>query len=120
MRPEDDGRLQDMLLAARDALNFARGRGETDLITDRMLFLALVKALEIVGEAAVRLSAETRERYPQIAWTGIIGMRNILVHAYGSIDPAELWKTVQSDLPVLVADLEKIVAAEDRGNAADD
>jgi uncharacterized protein with HEPN domain len=86
---------------------------EADLDNDRMLFLALVKALEIVGEAAVRLGAETREAYPQIAWSGIIGMRNILVHAYGTIDPAELWKTVQNDLPALVADLGVILGAED-------
>lgn len=61
MRHEDYGRLEDMLAAARDALRFATGRAEAELDSDRMLFLALVKALEIIGEAASRLSTETRE-----------------------------------------------------------
>lgn len=61
-----------------------------------MLFLALVKALEIIGEAASRVSNHTRGQHPEIAWSAMIGMRNILVHAYGSIDEAELWKTIQT------------------------
>lgn len=117
MRPEDSGRLEDMLAASQDALGFAAGRTEAELETDRMLFLALVKALEIIGEAASRLSPETREQYPQIEWSAIIGMRNILVHAYGSIDSAELWKTIQSDLPSLVPKLENILAIEDDSEA---
>jgi uncharacterized protein with HEPN domain len=116
MRPEDVERLQDMLAAAQDALHFATGRAESDLAADRMLFLAMVKAVEIVGEAASRLSAETREQYPQVAWTGIIGMRNILVHAYGSIDTGEMWKTVQNDLPSLVTELERILAAQEEAS----
>jgi uncharacterized protein with HEPN domain len=100
-----------MLAAARDAMDFAQGRSEADLQTDRMFFLALVKAVEIVGEAASRVSEEARLQHPQIEWTGIIGMRNILVHAYASIDGGELWVTVQEDLPQLVVELERIVAS---------
>ncbi len=113
MKPEDYGRLQDMLAAAQDALSFAEGRTEPDLQTDRMLFLALVKAVEIIGEAAARVSRETQAQVTQVAWSGIVGMRNILVHAYGSIDAGELWKTVRNDLPALVTELERIIAEEE-------
>jgi uncharacterized protein with HEPN domain len=109
MRFDDVGRMQDMLAAAQDALSFAAGRAESDLATDRMLLLALVKAVEIVGEAASRVSAQTQDQYPELAWSGMIGMRNVLVHAYGSIDAGELWKTVQDDLPQLVTQLERIL-----------
>jgi uncharacterized protein with HEPN domain len=113
MKPEDVGRLEDMLAAARDAMDFAKGRSAADLQTDRMFFLALVKAVEIVGEAASRVSEETRTQHPQIEWAGIIGMRNILVHAYASIDGDELWVTVQEDLPHLIAELERIIMPPD-------
>ncbi len=99
MRPEDYGRLEDMLAAARDALRFATGRVEADLDTDRMLFLALVKALEIIGEAASHLSPKTREQYPQISWSAIIGMRNILVHAYGLSTPPSFGRRCKSTCP---------------------
>jgi uncharacterized protein with HEPN domain len=113
MKPEDYGRLQDMLAAARDALSFAGGRSRSDLTQDRMFFLALVKAVEIIGEAAARISPEAQRQYPQVAWSGIIGMRNILVHAYGSIDVDKLWETVQHELPTLVAQLERITEEDE-------
>ena len=110
MKPEDRGRLEDMLAAAKDANRFAADRNSSDLSEDRMLFLALVKAVEIIGEAASRVTEEARQQHPEIAWKGIIGMRNILVHAYGSIDSDELWETIQADLPSLIDALERILS----------
>jgi uncharacterized protein with HEPN domain len=79
---------------------------------DRMLVLALVKEIEIVGEAASQISQEAREQLPGIPWADIVGMRHRLVHAYFDINLEILWQTVQGDLPSLVAELEQVVRAE--------
>jgi uncharacterized protein with HEPN domain len=102
-----------MLVSAREAVQFATGRAQSDLVIDRMFYLAVVKSVEIVGEAVSHVSDETRSQYPQIAWAGIMGMRNILVHAYGSIDLGKLWNTVQNELPGLIAQLEAILPPEE-------
>jgi len=67
----------------------------------------LVKAIEIIGEAADQVSADTRESLPGLPWEDIIGMRHRLVHAYFDINLDVLWRTVRDDLPSLVAPLEK-------------
>ena len=106
MRRDDQVRLQHMLDAAREAIGFAQGRARTDLDSDRMLVLSLIKEIEIVGEAATQVSEVTREQLPEIPWTDIVGMRNRLVHAYFDINLEILWRTVQDDLPPLVTVLE--------------
>ncbi|MBI4610960.1 MAG: DUF86 domain-containing protein [Candidatus Rokubacteria bacterium] len=107
MRKDDANRLRHMRDAAREALEFARGRVRSDLDTDRMLVLALIKDTEIIGEAANQVSEETRAQFPKIPWADIIGMRHRLVHAYFDINLEILWRTVQQDLPPLLAALEK-------------
>jgi len=85
--PETDTlRLRHMLDAARAALSFTSGRTRDDLSADLMLQFALVRALEIVGEAAARISEPTRTGHPEIPWTAIIGMRNRLVQGYFDVD----------------------------------
>ena len=106
MRKNDRIRLQHMLDAAREAVSFVRGKKRGDLDHDRLLVFGLVKALEIVGEAAYQLSEETRAELPTIPWEDVIGMRHRLVHAYFDINLDILWRTVQDDLPPLVAALE--------------
>ena len=81
MPPSDVVRLRHMLDAAREAIAFGAGRTSDDLARDRVLTLALVKCIEIIGEAA-KVSAETRASAPQTPWSDIIGMRNRLIHAY--------------------------------------
>lgn len=75
--------------------------------------LALVKCIEIVGEAAANVSKQCREELQQIPWANIIGMRNRLIHAYFEINFDILWKTVVEDLPPLISELEKIVPPKD-------
>ena len=106
MRKDDRIRLQHMLDAAREAVSFVQGKKRGDLDHDRLLVLGLVKALEIVGEAAYQLSEETRAELTAIPWEDVIGMRHRLVHAYFDINLDILWRTVQDDLPPLVAALE--------------
>ncbi|MCL5885187.1 MAG: DUF86 domain-containing protein [Deltaproteobacteria bacterium] len=109
MRRDDEVRLRHMLDAAREAISFTQGRTRSNIESDRLLALALTKSIEIIGEAASRLSAECREAYPQVPWVDIIGMRNRLIHAYFDIDSDRVWDTVADDLPQLVAFLEGIL-----------
>ena len=98
--------LQHMLDAAKEALSFASGKTRTDLETNRMLVLSLVKDIEIIGEAASRVSEEFKASYPQIPWQEIIGMRNRLIHVYFDVDLDVLWSTVTKNLPQFVAEFE--------------
>ncbi len=108
MRKSDRIRLQHMLDAAREAMSFVQRKSREHLERDRLLVLALVKAIEIIGEAAYQISPQTRSRTPEIPWEDIIGMRHRL-HAYFDIDLDILWSTVQKDLPQLTAILESVL-----------
>lgn len=105
-------RLLHMRDAAIEAIDFASGRGRDELNTNRMLTLALVKDIEIVGEAASKISAECRAKYTQLSWVQIIGMRNRLTHAYFEVNLDIVWQVVTNDLPNLVMELEQIISLE--------
>jgi uncharacterized protein with HEPN domain len=109
MNEREEVRLRHMLDAGREALGFMEGRTSEDLVGDRMFFLALVKELEIIGEAAGQISEETRQSLPGIPWTMVVAMRNRLVHAYESISHALVWSALTVHLPELIAALEKAV-----------
>lgn len=98
--------------AAREAIGFAAGRARGDLDTDRQLLLSIVKDVEIVGEAASRVSAELRGRHPELPWAAIVAMRNRLIHAYFDIDRDIVWDTATADLPPLLAAVETILEAQ--------
>lgn len=98
-----------MLDHAREAVDLARDRVRSDLDSDRMLNLALVRLLEIVGEAANRVPREMQQSALQIPWSEIIGMRHRLIHGYDQVDFDVLWQIVVRDLPQLVPKLEKLL-----------
>jgi uncharacterized protein with HEPN domain len=100
MRKDDRVRLQHMLDAANEALTFIQGKIRADLDNDRMLVLSLVRELEIIGEAASKVSADTRSQNTLIPWEDITGMRNRLIHAYFDVDLDVVWNTVTKDLPL--------------------
>ena len=106
MSRDDDVRVRHMVDAMESALRFAKGRERADLDTNEMLLFALVRAVEIVGEAASKLSAEARAEIPGVPWSAVTGMRNRLVHAYFDIDRDILWTTVTQALPELLAQLQ--------------
>jgi uncharacterized protein with HEPN domain len=85
-QPDDASLFVDILIAARDAQEMAVAVTHEHLIEDRKLQLALVKLIEIMGEAASRLSNDARDSVPGVAWRKVTGMRNRLVHDYGNID----------------------------------
>ena len=110
MFSDDRVRLRHMLDAAKEARAFAHGRTRYDLDTDRMLALSLVRLIEIIGEAATRVSDAHRQSSPQVPWPSIVAMRNRLVHAYFDINLDLVWDTVTDDLPPLIAMLEAMLA----------
>ena len=105
--------MRHMLDHAREAVALAEGRTREDLDRDRLLELALVRLLEIVGEAASRVPEEECVRYPEIPWAQIVGLRNRPIHGYDAVDLDILWQIVAVDLPPLVATLETIIPASD-------
>lgn len=107
MLREDEIRLRHMLEAAQTAVEFARGRARDDFAADRMLLFAVVRALEIVGEAAGKVSEATRVVFPQIPWRAVVGMRNHLIHGYFDIDTEVVWRTVSDELPGLIVRLQE-------------
>lgn len=109
----DPAFLLDMLLAARDAMRFVSGLSQRQFAESRLHQNAVIKAIEIVGEAAGRVSDETRASHPEIPWVEIVGMRNRLAHGYFEIDLVKVWDTVHQDLPRLIAAIEPLVPPED-------
>ena len=107
MSPADAVRLRHMIDAIEAAQRFAHRRTRADLDQDEMLLFALVRAVEIVGEAAGRLSAEARADMAGVPWSAVIGMRNRLVHAYFDVDRDILWTTIAEALPALLDQLKQ-------------
>ncbi len=108
--PDDQSRLAHMLLYARDAATFVQGRNRADLDSDRMLYLAVLRALEVIGEAATHISQPLRVQHPEIPWAQIIALRNRLIHGYDAVDPDRLWQILTADVPKLISDLQLLLA----------
>jgi uncharacterized protein with HEPN domain len=109
MRDDDRIRILHMIDAAEAVAQFVAERSRDDLDRDRMLLFALVHAIEIFGEAASKLSPETRAAAPEIPWSAIISMRNRLIHGYFDVDTTIVWKTATEEVPVLVPLLRVLV-----------
>ena len=103
-----------MLDHAREASLLAQGRKRGDLDSDRSLNLSLVRLMEIIGEAANRVSEAERSRFPWIPWPDIIGLRNRLIHGYDAVDFDILWRIVTEDLPPLIEGLERALGDASR------
>jgi len=101
MRNDDLIRLRHMLDASREAVSFKSGMASDVLRSDRKLSLALVRCVEMVGEAASRVTDNARAELPAIPWSEIIGMRNLLIHAYFDVDLDTLWNTVTGGYPFI-------------------
>ncbi|MBD5803329.1 hypothetical protein AZOA_27650 [Azoarcus sp. Aa7] len=108
MRVEDGVRIRHMIDAAESALRFINGRQRADLEQDEMLSFALVRAVEVIGEAASKVTAEGRAEVPDVPWAAVTGMRNRLIHAYFDINLDILWATVEQALPRLLKQLKSV------------
>ncbi len=111
MQPEqrDAGYLWDMLDAARTVEQMSSNQDFTQYSNDRRTQLAVERSLEIIGEAAGRVSTSFRNAHPEIPWRQIIGQRNVLIHEYGEIKQERIWKTVTENVPPLIELLKHFV-----------
>lgn len=109
-RRDDTVSIRHMLDHAIEAAAMARGRSRADLDRDRQLNLALVRLVEIIGEAAKRVSPSTRDAHPRIPWTQIIGTRDRLIHGYDRVNFDILWRIVSEELPALIEQLRAILS----------
>ncbi len=102
-------RARHMLVAAKEAMEFTAGKTRKNLEKDRMRVLAIIKSIEIIGEAASKVSEEFKSENKNIPWNDITSMRNRLIHAYFDVNLDIVWQTIKTDLPDLIKALEKIV-----------
>lgn len=101
--------LRHMRDHAREAMELLGGTPREELAQSRVVQLALMQLLEIVGEAANRVSPETRKRLVGLPWRDMVNMRNRIIHGYDTVKVAILWDTVQDDLPDIVAALDEFL-----------
>jgi uncharacterized protein with HEPN domain len=105
--------LRHMRDHGREAIALTTGKRRQDLETDRLLNLALVRLLEVIGEAANRVPPEDRALYPQIPWAPIVGLRHRLIHAYDQVDMDIIWEILKRHLPPLIDYLDQVVPPDD-------
>jgi uncharacterized protein with HEPN domain len=101
-----------MLDKAYEALSLVRGKTRQDYDRDLVLRLALTHLIQVIGEAARRVSPQFRDRNPQIPWEAIAGMRSKIVHDYMNVDEDIVWDSVTQELQPLIEELRKIVPPE--------
>ena len=111
MQPEDRDAayLWDMLQAAEEVQDMMEHRDLAAFLSDRMLLRAVERGVELMGEAARRVSPQYTADHPEIPWRMIIGQRNILAHEYGQIDHELLYKTTVEDIPGLIGHLQALL-----------
>lgn len=108
----DDAYLLDMLLAARKVMKYAQGVDFERFDQDEVLQDAIMRRIQIIGEAARKVSAEFKDQHPEIPWYEISGMRNRLVHEYFKVITEKVWEAVVKDIPNLIDELEPLVPPE--------
>src|SRR5215211_6583026 len=108
----DDTYMVDILESAKIALNYVAGKSWDEFYEDTQCQDAVLRRIEIIGEASRHISPQTRKKYPQIPWRELSMLRNLVIHQYDAVDINQVWDTAQNRLPPLVSELSKIVPPE--------
>jgi uncharacterized protein with HEPN domain len=109
MKRTYDDYLRDMLENAEKALEFVHGMKYEEFFEDEKSSYAVVRALEIIGEAARQIPDDVRDANPEIQWREVAGMRNKLMHEYFGVNMKVVWQTIEEDLPAIIPILRKMV-----------
>ena len=109
MPPRDEQSLIDILTSAKLALSYVANKTLDDFIEDNQCHDAVIRRIEIIGEAAYRVSPATKIALPQFDWHRMMGMRNVMIHQYDNVDLETVWQVLQHHLPPLVTQLEQIL-----------
>lgn len=109
---DDLKRLSDIIESIENIERYS-AKGTDAFFQDELIQVWIIHHIQIIGEAASKLSASLRDRYPLITWSDIISMRNVLVHQYFGIDLNMIWDTVIIDIPILKQQIERIIKMED-------
>lgn len=109
----DAAHLWDMLQAARDCMEFVAQATYDEFCANRMMHSAVERRLEILGEAASRVSETFQLSHPEIPWKEIKGIRIVLAHRYGDVNLHQLWQTLERDIPDLLPNLEVLIPPVD-------
>lgn len=104
--------LQDMLAACLKAIDFITDMSFEKFTTDEKTQFAVIRALEIIGEASKKIPQAFKDQTPEIPWRAIAGMRDKMIHDYMGINQAVVWKTVNEDLPPLIEQLRKTIQTQ--------
>jgi uncharacterized protein with HEPN domain len=110
----DDAYLLDMLRFAQEVLDYSRGVTRVLYLADQEKRRSIERSLELLGEAARRISRPFREEHPEILWKDIIGQRSVLAHDYGAISDVRVWETATDKIPDLVRVLERLAPPEEK------
>jgi uncharacterized protein with HEPN domain len=108
----DNAYLMDILEAARLALNYVGEKTKEEFLNDLQCQDAVIRRIEIMGEAAGRVSEETKGAFPNLPWSEMVGMRNFMIHDYNEVDMVIVWETVKNDFPPLISAFESILPPE--------
>lgn len=100
-RREIADHLNDILTAINDIAEFTQGIDYDAFVSDKKTFNAVIRSLEIVGEATKRIPIPYREKHPEVPWSKMAGMRDVLIHDYMAVDAKTVWKVVEDRLPEL-------------------
>lgn len=113
MLQSDWSSLQDILIAAELIDSFIKGVDREGFDESVLIQSAVVRQIEIIGEAAKRLSDELRQKYNDIPWKQMAGMRDILIHAYDSVDPDEVWNAATRDFPKICSQIQAVINGQE-------
>ena len=109
-----DDYLRDILEHAEAAMEFLEDWDDAEgLAKDRRTFWAVIRALEVIGEAARHIPSEFRQAHPEISWRGMTGMRDKVIHDYFGVDVGVVWRTVKEELPPLCDSIQRLLPPAD-------
>ena len=106
--------VEDIIRAMDDALTFVEGMNYEDFLKDRKTVYAVIRTLEIMGEATKSIPSTVKDRYAEIPWKDMAGMRDKVIHGYFGVDLKRVWSTVDKDIPILKPSFEKILRENEK------